>query len=60
MGSKTDKIIDLTKNKTKKTSIMINEELWELFKTACQKNDTTPTLKIEKWLINFVDENGLL
>jgi hypothetical protein len=60
MGSKTDKIIDLTKNKTKKTSIMINEELWELFKTACQKNDTTKTLKIEKWLINFVDENGLL
>lgn len=60
MGSKTDRIIDLTRNKTKKTSIMINEELWELFKTACKQNNITPTLKIEKWMINFVDENSLL
>ncbi len=60
MSSKTDRIIDLTRNKTKKTSIMINEELWELFKKACLKNTTTPTLKIEKWMINFVDENNLL
>ena len=60
MNRKTDKIIDLTRNKTKKTSIMINEELWELFKTACSKNSTTPTLKFEKWMINFVDENGLI
>ena len=60
MSSKTDKIIDLTKNKTKKTSIMINEELWDLFKTACTKENTTPTLKIEKWMINFVDESGML
>ena len=56
MNKKTDKIIDLTRNKTKKTSIMINEELWDLFKTACVKNNTTPTLKLEKWMINFVDE----
>ena len=60
MGKKTDRIIDLTRNKTKKTSIMINEELWELFKQACKENNTTPTLKIEKWMINFADENGLL
>lgn len=60
MGNKTDRIIDLTRNKTKKTSIMINEELWDLFKQACKENNTTPTLKIEKWMINYVDENGLL
>ncbi len=60
MGSKTDKIIDLTRNKTKKTSIMLNEELWELFKVACKNSGTTPTAKIEKWLINYVDESGLL
>lgn len=60
MSNKTDKIIDLTRNKTKKTSIMINEELWELFKIACKKNNTTPTLKVEKWMINFVDENKLI
>lgn len=60
MASKTDRIIDLTRNKTKKTSIMLNDELWELFKSACKKNDTTPTAKIEKWMINFVEENNLL
>ncbi|MBQ8459783.1 hypothetical protein IJ541_06745 [bacterium] len=60
MATKTDKIIDLTRNKTKKTSIMINEELWDLFKKSCTINKTTPTLKIEKFMINFVDENGLL
>lgn len=60
MANKTDKIIDLTRNKTKKTSIMINDELWDLFKLACKKHSTTPTLKIEKWMINFIDENGLI
>ena len=60
MNNKTDKIIDLTRNKTKKTSIMQNEELWELFKQACKKNSTTPTLNIEKWIINYIDENGLI
>lgn len=60
MASKTDRIIDLTRNKTKKTSIMLNEELWELFKSACKRNNTTPTAKVEKWMINFVDENNLI
>ena len=60
MSNKNEKIIDLTHNKTKKTSIMINEELWDLFKQACVRNNTTPTSKIEKWMINFVDEDGLI
>ena len=60
MYNKTDKIIDLTRNKTKKTSIMLNDELWELFKQACKKNNTTPTLCIEKFMINYVDTSGLL
>lgn len=60
MKTKTDKIIDLTRNKTKKTSIMLNEDLWNLFKNACKSNNSTPTLTIEKWMINYVDENGLI
>lgn len=59
MSNKNERIIDLTRNKTKKTSIMINEELWDLFKTACVANNTTPTSKIEKWMINFIDDNNL-
>ena len=60
MESKTEKIIDLTRNKTKKTSIMLNNELWDLFRQACKKNNTTPTLCIEKWMINYIDKNGML
>ncbi len=60
MSIKTEKIIDLTRNKTKKTSIMLNEELWDLFKQACRQNNTTPTLCVEKWIINYIDENDLL
>ena len=60
MSTKTDRIVDLTRNKTKKTSIMLNEELWDLFKNACKLNGTTPTLQIEKYMINFVDQNKLL
>ncbi len=60
MSLKNEQIIDLTRNKTQKSNIMINEELWELFKEACTRNNTTPTSKIEKWMINFVDENGLI
>ena len=39
---------------------MINDELWDLFKQACAKNNTTPTSKIEKWMVNYVDENELI
>lgn len=60
MSNKNERIIDLTRNKTKKTSIMINDELWDLFKKACGMNKTTPTSKIEKWMINFIDENDLI
>ncbi len=60
MTGKTDRIIDLTRNKTKKMSLMVNDELWDLFKRACKMNNTIPTNKIEKWMVNFVDENNLL
>jgi len=58
--SKTDKIFELTRNKTKRTTLMFNHDLWELFKTACEKDNTKPTTKIEKWILNYLDEKGLL
>jgi len=39
---------------------MFNPELWELFKTACEKDNTKPTPKMEKWILNYLDEKGLL
>lgn len=58
--TKTDKIIELTRNKTKRTVLMFNPALWALFKTACELDKTKPTPIIEKCMINYLDEKGLL
>ncbi|MEI8388875.1 MAG: hypothetical protein WCG23_03210 [bacterium] len=58
--SKTDKILELTRNKTKRTTLMFNPELWKLFKTACEQDNTKPTPKMEKWILNYLEEKGLL
>lgn len=58
--SKTNKILELTSNKTKRTTLMFNSELWELFKKACEKDKTKPTPQIEKWILNYLDSKNLL
>lgn len=58
--SKTNKILELTSNKTKRTTLMFNSELWELFKKACEEDKTKPTPQIEKWILNYLDNKNLL
>ena len=58
--SKTDRILELTSNKTKRTTFMFNSELWELFKKACEQDKTKPTTQIEKWILNYLDNKNLL
>lgn len=58
--SKTNKILKLTSNKTKRTTLMFNFELWELFKKACEEDKTRPTPQIEKWILNYIDSKNLL
>jgi hypothetical protein len=58
--SKTDKILELTSNKSKRTTLMLNPELWRLFKEACEEDNTKPTPKIEKWVLNYLDEKNKL
>ena len=58
--TKTDKILSLTSNKTKRTTLMFNHELWELFKKACDQDKTKPTPQMEKWILHYIDEKGLL
>lgn len=57
---KSDRIIDLLKNKDRRTSLVFNNELWELFLTACERENIKPTQQIEKFLIKFIEEKGLL
>lgn len=58
--TKTDKILKLTSNKNKRTTLMFNSELWELFKQACEEDSTKPTPQIEKWILNYIDSKNML
>ena len=58
--NKSEKIIKLTSNKTKQYSITLNNELIELFKAACKQNNMKPTKLFEIWMINYIEESGLL
>lgn len=58
--SKNEKIINLITNKTKQFSITINNDLFDLFKKACEKNNTKPTRLIEIWMIDYLDKHNML
>jgi len=58
--SKTDKILELTTHKTKRTTLMLNPELWRLFKESCEEDNTKPTPQIEKWVLNYLDNKNKL
>lgn len=55
-----DKIVDLLKNKDRRTSLVFNNKLWELFLSACAKENTKPTQQIEKFILKFLEEKGML
>ena len=54
------KIINLTRSKTRKLTLMLNDELVEQFKCACEKNNTKPTKLFETWIIDYLDKNEML
>lgn len=58
--SKSEKIINLITNKTKQFSLTLNDELIDLFKKACEKNNAKPTRVVEIWMVKYIEENGLL
>ena len=60
MIEKNNKIIALTKNKTKQFSLVLNNRLVELFKKECDKNNKKQTQLIEIWMIYYIDKSGLL
>lgn len=58
--SKTNRILELTSNKTKRTTLMFNAELWNLFKIACEEDKTKPTPQMERWILDYIDNKNLL
>lgn len=55
-----DKIVDLLKNKSRRTSLVFNNELWELFLAACEKDKIKPTQQMEKFILKFIEDKGML
>lgn len=55
-----DKIVDLLKNKDRRTSLVFNNQLWEMFLSACETEKTKPTQQIEKFILKFLEEKGML
>ncbi len=58
--SKNEKIINLTRNKTKQLSLTLNDELVEKFRKACEINKVKSTQLFELWMIEYLDKNDLL
>lgn len=57
---RTQKIIKLTNNKDKKVNLMFNNDLWELFKEACESENLKPTPKLEILILDYIESKGLL
>ncbi len=50
----------LKKDKTRKLTLMLNNELVEMFKDAAKSNNIKITQLIEAWIINYLENNDKL
>lgn len=50
----------LTKDKTKKLTLMLNEKLVQLFKSAAEENNIKVTQLIEAWILKYLEDNNKL
>ncbi len=48
----------LTKDKTKKLTLMLNEKLVQLFKNAAEENNIKVTQLIEAWILKYLEDNN--
>ena len=55
-----NKIRQLTSNKDKRVTMMFNDELWNMFKKACDEQGTKPTPMFENFILSYLEEKGLL
>ena len=53
-----DKILDLVKNKDRRTHMVFNNRLWDLFTQACKEDNVKPTNQIERFIIKYLEEKG--
>lgn len=50
----------LTKDKTKKLTLMLNEKLVQLFKNTAEENNIKVTQLMETWILKYLEDNNKL
>ena len=55
-----DLIHRLTKNKDKRVTMMFNNDLWEMFRKACEEDKSKPTQEFERFMLKFLENKGVL
>lgn len=50
----------LTKDKTKKLTLMLNEKLVQLFKNTAEQNNIKVTQLMETWILKYLEDNNKL
>ena len=55
---KTDQLLSLVRNKTKRVSLALNPKLWSLFEQAAEKEGLSPTNKFEDLVIQYLEQHG--
>ncbi|MFI3300059.1 MAG: hypothetical protein R3Y28_01440 [Candidatus Gastranaerophilales bacterium] len=55
---KLERFKKLTTNKDRRVTLMFTDELWETFKTECEKEHTKPTPQLEIMIYNYLNDKG--
>ena len=48
----------LLRNKDRHVHLVVNSELWELFKKLCEKENVSPNQKVSELILNYLEDSG--
>ena len=55
---KTEQILALLRNKSKRINLALNPDLWDMFESTTESEGLTPTQKVEELLIQYLETSG--
>lgn len=55
---KWERMAKLLRNKDRHVHLVVNSELWELFKKLCEKENVSPNQKVSELILNYLEDSG--
>lgn len=55
---KTEQILALLRNKSKRINLALNPDLWDIFEKLTEKDGLSPSQKVEELLILYLESSG--